>query len=147
MDIDPIPVSLQGRIINITVKPFLMAVISLLEVIPFWLTNLPFCSILSNLKCNNQYFICYQETSTDLSVGRFAGCKSLLSGKNCTRRSLIQVISLDLIYIWRPSNLHQDKCLVSTLAGIGYCICFWTSTHQNKKQPPMMVLLECNRHP
>ena len=95
MDIDPIPVPLQGRIINNTVESVLIAVFSLLEVLPFRLINLPFRSILSDLKCNNQFFICYQGMSMDLSVDGYAGCKSLLSGENCTRRSLIQVKSLD----------------------------------------------------
>ena len=95
MDIDPIQVSLQGRIINNTVKSVLTAVFSLLEVLPFWLMNLPFRSILSALKCNDQFFICYQEASMDLSVDGYAGCKSMLCGENCTRRSLIQAESVD----------------------------------------------------
>ena len=40
MDIDPIPVSLQGRIINNAVKSVLTAVFSLLEVLPFCATVL-----------------------------------------------------------------------------------------------------------
>ena len=44
MDIDSIPVSLQGRIMNNAVKSGLTAVFSLLEVLPFCLMNLPYRS-------------------------------------------------------------------------------------------------------
>ena len=56
MDIDSIPVSLQGRIMNNAVKSALAAVFSLLEVLPFCLMNLPYRSILRTLKCNKYGF-------------------------------------------------------------------------------------------